>query len=189
MPEYLIGRVSVVDEVTGEHTPIDARTRAEAVSTDEGKTTQEKINELNEHISNLAIHSTAYIKTIWQVTIPIDGWVLEAPKEDDFPYSLTMEYSGVLETHNAEVTIDNESIRVATACGLCPTMETLHNGFKFWSRTIPTTAILCHMTLFGEGGISGGGEPEPPAGYAFLTDENGNLLLDEEGAYLVDREE
>lgn len=189
MPEYLIGRVSVVDEVTGEHTPIDARTRAEAVSTDEGKSTQEKINEINEHIENLAIHSAAYIKTMWQVTIPIDGWVLEAPKEDDFPYSLTMEYSGVLETHNAEVIIDNESIRAAVACGLCPTMETLHNGLKFWSRTIPTTAILCHMTLFGEGGISGGGEPEPPAGYAFLTDENGNLLLDEEGAYLVDKEE
>lgn len=158
MPEYMIGRVAVKNEETQEQTPIDARTRAEAVEVPgEGKTAQQKIDEMNEHIADLAIHSRAYVKPMWQVTIPTTGWEMEAPEEADFPYSIEMPYEGVLDTHNAEVTVDKESIQVAASCGLCPTMETMHNALKFWSRTIPETEILCHMTLFGEGGISGGG--------------------------------
>lgn len=156
MPDYVIGRVAVVDEITAEKTPIDARTRAEAVATsEENKTVQDKLNEMDAHFNDLAIHSKAYIKTMWQVTIPSYGWTMEAPENADFPYSIEIEYDGVLDTHNAEVTIDKESIQVGAACGLCPTMETLHNGIKFWSRTIPESEILCHMTLFGEGGLSG----------------------------------
>ena len=53
----------------------------------------------------------------------------------------------------------NEKVaeKEAAECGLCPTMETLHNKLKFWSQSIPSEPILCHMTLFGEGGLSGGG--------------------------------
>ena len=162
MPEYLIGRVAVVDEETGTQTPIDARTRAEAVATDEDKagsakkTLQDKLDEYNAHVANLAIHSDAYVKPMWQVTIPTTGWVAAAPAEDDFPYYLEMEYDGVLESHNAEVTVDRGSLATALACGLCPTGETMAGKLKFWARSVPTQAILCHMTLFGEGGISGG---------------------------------
>ena len=162
MPDYLIGRVAVVDEETQQQTPIDARTRAEAVVTDEDKTEstkktlQDKLDEYNAHVANLAIHSDAYVKTMWQVTIPTTGWVASAPADADFPYYIEMEYAGVLETHNAEVTVDKESISTAFNCGLCPTMDTMQNKLRFWSRTVPTEAILCHMTLFGEGGISGG---------------------------------
>ena len=160
MPEYPIGRVAVKNEETGEQTPIDARTRAEAVEVpEEGKNAQQKIEEFNEHIADLSIHSRAYIKPMWQVTIPETGWVLEAPENADFPYSIELPYEGVLDTHNAEVTVDKESIQVAYACGLCPTMETLHNGLKFWSRTIPSGEILCHMTLFGAGVGGGGSDP------------------------------
>lgn len=113
--------------------------------------------EFEDHIKNKAIHSTAYIKSMFEVTIPETGWELEAPEAADFPYSIELPYEGVLDTHNAEVTVDKESIQVAYSCGLCPTMETLHNGLKFWSRTIPEVEILCHMTLFGEGGLSDGG--------------------------------
>lgn len=158
MAEYLIGRVNVVDEETGEQTPIDARTRAEAVSTpQEGVTVQDKLNDLDDHMANAGIHSRAYVKPMWQVTIPVEGWTLEAPEDADFPYSLELPYEGVLDTHNAEVTVDKESIQIAAACGICPTMETLHNGLKFWSMAIPEQEILCHMTLFGEGGLSDGG--------------------------------
>lgn len=156
MSEYMMGRVAVRDEATGAETPIDARTRAEAVATGDGRTAQARLDEATAHINDLAIHSTAYVKPMWQVTIPATGWVQEAPDGADFPYSLEMLYEGVLDTHNAEVTVDKESIQVAAACGLCPTMETMHNGLKFWSRTIPAGEILCHMTLFGEGGVSGG---------------------------------
>ena len=156
MSDYPMGRVSIKDEETGVFTPIDARTRAEAVETEDGRTAQQRLDEATEHIGNLAIHSTAYVKTMWEVTIPATGWVQEAPLEADFPYSIELPYAGTLDTHNAEVTVDYEYIRIAAACGLCPTMETMHNGLKFWSREIPEAEILCHMTLFGEGGISGG---------------------------------
>ncbi len=192
MADYLIGRVAVVDEETKEQTPIDARTRAEAVATTEtGKTAQDKIDELNAHIADLAIHSKAYVKTMWQVTIPETGWVLEAPEDADFPYSIELPYEGTLDTHNAEVTVDKESIQIAAACGICPTMETMHNGLKFWSRTIPSAPIMCHMTLFGEGGISGrsaGGEvatahedviaSADTLGHVMIGD---NIAIDEQG--------
>ena len=159
---YLIGRVNLVNEETGEQTPIDARTRPEAVTTTEDaaggvkKTLQDKLEEYNDHVNNLAIHSDAYIKPMWQVTIPAIGWVASAPDESEFPYCIELEYDGVLETHNAEVTVDRDSINDAWDCGLSPTMETMHNGLKFWARKIPNVDILCHMTLVGAGGISGG---------------------------------
>lgn len=156
MNDYQIARIAVKNKETGEETPVNTRTIAEAVETEDGRTAEQRLQEATAHINDLAIHSTAYIKPMWQVTIPATGWVQEAPIEYDFPYSIELEYSGVLDTHNAEVTVDRESIQVAAACGLCPTMETMHNGLKFWSRTIPEDEILCHMTLFGEGGISGG---------------------------------
>ena len=156
MNDYQIARIAVKNSETGEETPVNTRTIAEAVETEDGRTAEERLKEATDHINDLAIHSTAYIKPMWQVTIPATGWVQESPLEYDFPYSIEFEYNGVLDTHNAEVTVDRESIQVAAACGLCPTMETMHNGLKFWSRTIPEAEILCHMTLFGEGGISGG---------------------------------
>lgn len=161
MADYMIARIAVVNEETGEQTPVDARTRAEAVETKEnGKTAQDKIDELDAHIADAGIHSRAYVKLMWKVTIPANGWTLEAPEDADFPYRLILDYDGVLDTHNAEVTVDKESIQVAFACGLCPTMETLHNQLKFLARSIPSGPILCHMTLFGEGGLSDGGNTE-----------------------------
>lgn len=34
-------------------------------------------------------------------------------------------------------------------------------------------------------GVLGGGWPEPPNGYAFVTDDNGVYLTDDNGNYLV----
>lgn len=157
MENHVIGRVSIEDKESGMVTPIDARTRAEAVDTKEsGRSAQDKFDEFDAHIANEAIHSDAYIKPMWQVTIPNTEWVKAAPEETDFPYCIEIAYNGVLDTHNAEVTVDRGSIGTAWECGLCPTMETMHNGLKFWARKIPEDNILCHMTLFGAGGINGG---------------------------------
>lgn len=157
MANHVIGRVNIIDKESGASTPIDARTRAEAVETkDFNVSVQDKIDAFNAHMANMAIHSDAYIKPMWQVTIPKTGWVASAPEEADFPYCIEIVYNGVLDTHNAEVTVDRDSIGTAWECGLCPTMETMHNGLKFWARKIPENDILCHMTLFGAGGISGG---------------------------------
>lgn len=157
MATYPMVRVSVKEDGTGTETPADVRTRAEAVATDDtDKTAQDKFDEFDAHMENKAIHSDAFIKPMWEVTIPAEGWVEAEPEEVEFPYCIEVEYDGVLDTHNAEVTVDRESINDAWTCGLCPTMETMHNKLKFWARTIPTKEIMCHMTLFGAGGVSGG---------------------------------
>ena len=156
MAEYPIARVSVKNEKSGEFVPSDVRTRAEAVAAGDGRTAQEHLDDVQTHMSNPAIHSTAYIKPMWELTIPETGWVQGGPIGAEFPYSIELPYEGVLDTHNAEVTVDINYVRVAAKCGLCPTMETMHNGIKFWTRELPESPILCHMTLFGEGGINSG---------------------------------
>lgn len=156
MAEYPIARVSVKNEQSGEFVPSDVRTRAEAVAAGDGRTAQEHLDDMQTHMSNPAIHSTAYIKPMWELTIPATGWVQGGPEDAEFPYSIELPYEGVLDTHNAEVTVDINYIRVAAKCGLSPTMETMHNGLKFWTHELPEMPILCHMTLFGEGGINGG---------------------------------
>lgn len=164
MSDYPIARVSVKDEETGEYTPSDIRTRAEAVAVDDGRNAQQHLDEMAAHMNNLAIHSDAYIKTKWEVAIPTTGWVQEAPLSADFPYSLELPYEGVLDTHNAEIVPDNESYKYAYACRICPTVETRHNKLKFWAGAPPTDEIICHMTLFGEGGISGGNQANQGGG-------------------------
>lgn len=157
MAEKPMIRLSVQDENEQQKVPADVRTRAEAVETDEtGKTVQDKLTEYDAHVANKAIHSDAYIRTMLQVTIPATGWVAAEPEDVEFPYCVEVDCDGVLDTHDAELKVERKSLAAAYACGLCPTGETMHNKVKFWARKIPTAAILCHMTLFGGGGVSGG---------------------------------
>lgn len=156
MSDYPMGRVSIKNEETGEFNPSDIRTRAEAVATADGRDAQQHLDALEKHMNNTAIHSGARIKTMWEVTIPETGWVQVAPLEADYPYSIEIPFEGALDTHNAEVTVDPDYFGIAAKCRLSGTMQTLHNGLKFWAGDIPSSSILCHMTLFGEGGISGG---------------------------------
>lgn len=156
MSDYPMVRISAKDEDTGEFLPVDVRSRAEAIETDDGRDTQQHLDEMAAHMNNLAIHSDAYIKTKWQVVIPTTGWEQEGPADADFPYSLELPYEGTLDTLNAEIVPDKEYYQYAYACRMCPTVEIEHNVLKFWAGTPPTSPILCHMTLFGEGGISGG---------------------------------
>lgn len=149
-------RIKLINEETQEETPVDVLTSADAVSTNDGKNAQEKMDAYDAHINNLAIHSDAFVKVMQVVTIPTTGWVAITPEDDEYPYMIEIEAEGVLESHNANVTIDLLSVPVAAACGLCPTMQTLTNKLKFWAREIPTAEIAAHMTLFGEGGVSGG---------------------------------
>lgn len=149
-------RIKLVDELSGAENPADALTSAKAVETEGGGNVQEHIDDMQAHINNLAIHSDAYVKVMQVVTIPNTGWVATTPEDDEYPYTLEIAAAGVLESHNANVTIDLLSVPVAAACGLCPTMQTLAGKLKFWARKIPSAAISAHMTLFGEGGISGG---------------------------------
>lgn len=151
-----IGRVSIKDEESWQFSPSDIRTRAEAVTTADGRDAQQHLDDLEKHVNNTAIHSGARIKTMWEVTIPEMGWVQVAPLEADYPYSIEIPCEGTLDTHNAEVTVDHDYIGIAAECRLSGTMETLHEGLRFWAGAIPESEILCHMTLFGEGGISGG---------------------------------
>lgn len=54
-----IARVNILDKETGATTPVDVRTCARGVVCDEGKTVQEHVNRLYEHIGDTDVHLTA----------------------------------------------------------------------------------------------------------------------------------
>lgn len=99
----------------------------------------------------------SFVKGDISIQIPTSGWALEGAEKEDFPYAIEIPCQDVLESHSADIKVERASMADAHNCGLCPTMETGNGFVKFWSRTVPENEILCHMTLFGEGDISGGG--------------------------------
>ncbi|HIT31692.1 MAG TPA: hypothetical protein IAC25_02495 [Candidatus Enterenecus stercoripullorum] len=107
----------------------------------------------------------AHIKTLGEVLIPAEGWGQATQEDGEFPYYLEMPCSEVLVTHNAEVMVDDNSLRTAWDCGLSPTMETLDGYLRFRARRIPAEPILCHITLFREGGTGGTGGATGSGGY------------------------
>lgn len=151
-----IARITTKDVESSTETDVDVYSRAEAIATDDGENVQDKVDELAAHIADLAIHSTASLKIIPQITIPATGWTAATPV-DGSEYAMTVDITvqGVLETHVPAVALDVVSLGVADECGLCPTVQSLANTLRFWARETPSAAMTATLSLFGEGGLSG----------------------------------
>lgn len=156
MPTRQIARITVKETSTSTEQEVDVYTVADAVETEDGDTLQDKVDALDAHISNEAIHSKASLKIIPSITIPATGWVAAVPV-DGSEYAMTVDVTvqGVLESHMPVVALDVASLAVATECGLCPTVQSLANTLRFWARETPSAAMTGTLSLFGEGGISG----------------------------------
>lgn len=61
----VIARAKVIDEATGNEVPVDVRTCAEAVTCAEGKTMQQHLQAIADHMSNAAAHPTAEKRLEW----------------------------------------------------------------------------------------------------------------------------
>ena len=149
------------------------RIKAAQVETEDGSNVEAKLS------------TVCSIKFIRELTIPNSGWTTADPGNEEFPYTIEIDAQEVLESYDANVTIDLLSVPAAVACGLCPTMQTLTGKLKFWSRQTPDTEISAHITLFGEGGGGSGSSgyvlPVATADTLGGVKIGDNIDIDEEG--------
>ena len=73
------------------------------------------------------------------ITIPTSGW--SSDSEATYPNYCDIAVSGITADNRAEVTISTGSLGAASACGLCPTNETIAGYIRIRAKTVPTTAI------------------------------------------------
>lgn len=88
-------------------------------------------------------------------TIPAAGWTPWEIDETDeaagmrgYPYYYDLEVDGITAKDRADVTIAPGSVGVATACGLCPTTETLAGKIRLWSVNQPSEDITAEYWLY-----------------------------------------
>ena len=149
------------------------RIKAAQVETGDGSNVEAKLS------------AACSIKIIEEFTIPKSGWTASDPENAEFPYMIEIDAQGVLESYDANVTIDLLSVPTAVVCGLCPTMQTMTGKLRFWSRQIPDTEVSAHITLFGEGGGGSGSSgyvlPVATADTLGGVKIGDNIDIDEEG--------
>ena len=74
------------------------------------------------------------------VSIPMSGWVSDTSVAV-YPYRYDIPASGVTTADRAEVTVAPSGLAAASACGLCPTCETVAGAIRIRAKTAPASAI------------------------------------------------
>lgn len=91
-------------------------------------------------------------------TILATGWALEEADDADeeaedetsnYPYYYDIAVEGVTAKDRAEVTVLPTSVEIATACGLCPTNETLAGIIRIRSVSVPSGDIVAECWIEG----------------------------------------
>lgn len=88
-------------------------------------------------------------------TIPAAGWVAEEIDESgegpenmhEYSYYYDLAVDGITAKDRADVTIAPVSIETATACGLCPTTETIQGKIRLRSVSKPNESIVAEYWL------------------------------------------
>lgn len=83
--------------------------------------------------------------SVISVTIPINGW--NSDSNTSYPYYYDILVAGITIKDRAEITIEPDSLKVAIACGLCPTNETLENKIRLRATIAPVEAILAEYWI------------------------------------------
>lgn len=74
------------------------------------------------------------------VSIPTAGWTSDTSVAA-YPYRYDIRVSGVTAADRAEVTISPSGLVAASACGLCPTCETISGAIRLRAESVPAEAI------------------------------------------------
>lgn len=93
--------------------------------------------------------------------------------------------------HTPLITMEIASLPLATACGLCPTVETVSGALRFWAMQIPAGEMAGTVMLIGQGGGSkaGDGSYVLPTATAYRlggVKVGDGLVVDDEGTLSVD---
>lgn len=106
-----------------------------------------------------AYASRAVGMTIIPVSIPVSAWVKGESTTPRCTYYADLADSHISMSHLPDVTLDNTSLDIASACGLSTTVETVEDGkLRFYAQEIPKAEITgtCYLLA---AGIGGGGTP------------------------------
>lgn len=79
------------------------------------------------------------------LTIPADGWTVEA--QGRYKYRLDLEVEGVTPRMIPQVTVLEQGEETAAACGLAPFAETLEGAVRLWAVAPPGAEIQASLAL------------------------------------------
>ncbi len=121
------------------------------------------------------------------VTVPAAGWgeITETPDGlGNYKYSIDVVVPDALDAHFPSMALAISSLSIASAAGLCPTIEALDGILRFWAQKIPTADITGQVMLRSENllytGSSGGVVPDD----GYLT--GGDIASDDEVSDMVE---
>ncbi len=98
------------------------------------------------HPTNADMKAKADKASSVDVTIPVSGWSTDT-SVGKYPYYYDISDSTVTSNDFAKVMIAPNSQDAASACGLCPTNETLAGKIRLRSVNIPTQAIVAEYRI------------------------------------------
>ena len=82
------------------------------------------------------------------MTIPTTGWEEDDEATGEFAWTLALTQEGMTAQSGVELTVDQDSMGAAVACGLCPTVTPGAGTLTFRARSAPTQEIACYMTVY-----------------------------------------
>lgn len=90
------------------------------------------------------------------ISIPATGWVSEEvsdnPEIEDgaaYPFYYDLPIAGVTAKDRVDISIAHTSLEAATACGFCPTTETLAGKVRLRAVSQPSVALAAEYWLCG----------------------------------------
>lgn len=109
----------------------------------------------------------------------------------NYPYRAEAVCDAATAMHTPIVTLALDSLASAKACELCPTVETVTGGLRFWAMSVPEGDLTGSVLLVGQGGASAGGDGSyvlPTATPYRLggVKVGDGLVIDDEGVMSVD---
>lgn len=140
----------------------------------------------------------ANLATITDIVIPASGWVLQGSDEQSaselnagYPYSVDVECADSTVDLYPSVALDKESVEIANAAQMSPTMESLDGIVRFWAKKMPTQDMTGTIALLPSGRKSDAcnyvlpvatsttlGGVKVQAGSGLTVDSEGNIAID-----------
>lgn len=114
---------------------------------------KEQMRKADERLDDLETGKADKVSPV-SFIIPAEGWASEEIDETgeeetgaSYPNYIDIAVKGVSTKDRADVTISVDSLETATACGLCPTSETMEGYIRLRAATAPTAEINAEYWL------------------------------------------